>query len=373
MNSATAITNVRVFDGRQLGEPTTVVFEENLISGRAAPDGADIIDGAGGTLLPGLIDTHAHVSEQSQLEALAWWGVTTVLDMGAPKFDATMALKGRPGLPMLKTAGRPASGPDSMFIKKMGFPPSTAVSGPDDAARFIADRIADQSEYIKIMVEVPKFPGAKPLSAATIAAVVAAAHEAGLTTVAHVVSADTLRTAIVSGVDIVTHTPLTSDLGSEIGELLSGRQVTFIPTLSMMQGVVHSIGGRFTFRLLSLFVPALRMNYGHATSAVAAFRKAGKRVLVGTDANDDRGAPFQPPYGESLHEELNRLVEAGLTPVEALQGATLLAAETFGLSDRGAIAPGRRADAVLLAGDPTQDIAATRDIHGVWIGGTRIR
>jgi imidazolonepropionase-like amidohydrolase len=373
MSSATAITNVRVFDGQQLGEPATVVLEDSLISGRAAPDGADIVDGAGGTLLPGFIDTHVHVSEQSHLEALASWGVTTALDMGAPRFDATMALKDRPGLAALKTAGRPASGPDSMFIKKMGFPPSTAVSGPGDAARFVADRVADQSAYIKIMVEDPKFPGAKPLSAATIAAVVTAAHEAGLTTVAHVVSADTLRTAVVSGADIVTHTPLTSDLGSEAGELLSGRSVTFIPTLSMMQGVVDSIGGRFTFRVLSLFVPALRMNYAHATSAVAAFRMAGKRVLVGTDANDDQGAPFHPPYGESLHEELSRLVQAGLTPVEALQGATLLAADTFGLDDRGAITTGRRADVVLVAGDPTQDIAATRDIRGVWIGGTRIR
>jgi imidazolonepropionase-like amidohydrolase len=373
MTSATAITNVRVFDGTQLGEPATVILQDGLISGRAAPDGADLVDGAGGTLLPGFIDTHVHVSEQAHLEALAWWGVTTALDMGAPKFDATMALRELPGLPALKTAGRPASGPDSMFIRKMGFPPSTAVSGPGDAARFIADRIAEQSEYIKIIVEDPRFPGAKPLSAATIAALAAAARDAGLTTVAHVVSADTLRTAITAGVDIVTHTPLTRGLGREAGQLLAGRAVTLIPTLSMMQGVADSIGGRLTFRVLSLVVPALRLNYGHAASAVAAFRAAGKRVLVGTDANDDREAPFHPPYGESLHEELGRLVEAGLTPAEALQGAGFLAADTFGLNDRGAITPGRRADVVLVAGDPSRDIAATRDIRGVWIGGTRIR
>jgi len=373
MNAATAITNVRVFDGTQLGEPSTVVLEDSLISGRAAPDGADIIDGAGGTLLPGFIDTHVHVSDQAHLQALASWGVTTVLDMGAPKFEATMALKDRPGLPALKTAGRPASGPGSMFIKKMGFPPSTGVSGPGDATRFIADRVAEQSDYIKIMVEDPRFPGAKPLSAATIAAVVTAAHDAGLTTVAHVVSADTLRTAIASGVDIITHTPLTSGLGGDVRQLLAGQPVTLIPTLSMMQGVADAIGGRLTFRVLSRFVPALRMNYAHAASAVAAFRQAGRRVLVGTDANDDQGAPFHPPYGESLHEELIRLVAAGLTPAEALQGATLLAADTFGLTDRGAITPGRRADVVLVTGDPTRDIAATRDIRGVWIAGTRIR
>jgi imidazolonepropionase-like amidohydrolase len=370
---ATAITGVRVFDGGRLGDPTTVVLEDGLISGRGAPDGADLVDGDGGTLLPGLIDTHAHVSEQSQLEALASWGVTTVLDMGAPKFDATMALRDLPGLPSLRTAGRPASGPDSMFIRKMGFPPSTAVSGPADAPRFIADRIADQSAYIKIIVEDPRFPGARPLAAATIAALVTAAHEAGLTTVAHVVSADTLRTAVAAGVDIITHTPLTAGLGSDLAELVAGRPVTFIPTLAMMQGVAHAIGGRLMFRLLAPFVPALRLNYANAAAAVASFRQAGQRVLVGTDANDDQESPFRPPYGESLHEELSRLVAAGLTPAEALQGATLLAADTFGLSDRGAVTPGLRADVVLVAGDPTRDIAATRDIRGVWIGGTRIR
>lgn len=373
MNSATAITNVRVFDGRQLGDPATVVLAGGLIGGRTAPDGADIVEAAGGTLLPGFIDTHAHVSEQSQLQALAAWGVTTVLDMGAPKFDATMALKNRAGLPAVLTAGRPASGPDSMFITKMGFPPTTAVSGPGDAGRFIADRVAERSDYIKIIVEDPRFPGARPLSAATIAALVTAAHEAGLTTVAHVVSADTLRIAVGSGVDIVTHAPLTSGLGRDFEELLSGRPVTLIPTLSMMQGIAHSVGGRLPLRVLSLFVPALRMNYLHATSAVATFRRAGKPVLVGTDANDDRASPFRPPYGESLHEELGRLVDAGLTPAEALQGATLLAAEAFGLHDRGAITPGRRGDVVLVAGDPSRDIAATRDIRGVWIGGARIR
>jgi imidazolonepropionase-like amidohydrolase len=65
-------------------------------------------------------------------------------------------------------------------------------------------------------------------------------------------------------------------------------------------------------------------------------------------------------------------VGSGLTPAEALRGATSLAAGTFGLTDRGVIAPGRRADLVLVAGDPTQDIAATRNIRGVWIGGLRV-
>nr|MBA3907202.1 amidohydrolase family protein [Pseudonocardiales bacterium] len=66
------------------------------------------------------------------------------------------------------------------------------------------------------------------------------------------------------------------------------------------------------------------------------------------------------------------LVDAGLSPVEALDAATSVAAEHFGLLDRGRIAPGLRADLVLLADDPTVDIAATRTIRGVWIAGERV-
>jgi imidazolonepropionase-like amidohydrolase len=96
-------------------------------------------------------------------------------------------------------------------------------------------------------------------------------------------------------------------------------------------------------------------------------------ILAGTDSNDDPAAPCQVAHGESLHEELERLVDAGLAPAEALRGATSLAAATFGLTDRGVIAPGYRADLLLVDGDPTLDISATRNIRGVWIGGGRVK
>jgi imidazolonepropionase-like amidohydrolase len=206
-----------------------------------------------------------------------------------------------------------------------------------------------------------------------VAALVGAAHDAGLTTVAHVVSADTMTTAVRAGADIVTHTALTSDLGPELKALLAERPVVIIPTLTMMQGVVRAIGGKLAMRVLAPFVPAVRLNYGHAVATVAAFGQAGAVILAGTDSNDDLTAPYQVAHGESLHEELARLVAAGLSPAAALRGATSLAAATFGLTDRGVIAPGRRADLLLVDGDPTRDISATRKIRGVWIGGGRVK
>lgn len=373
MSTTTAIVDVRVFDGHRASGPTTLLVENGVIRTGPVPAGAEVVDGTGCTLLPGLIDTHVHVSERRHLEAAARWGVTTLLDMGAPRLQETLALRDLPGLPTVRTAGRPASGPGSMFITSMGMPASSGVSGPQDASRFVEERVAEGSDYIKIIVEDPRFPGTRPLQPETVAALVTSAHRAGLLTVAHIVSPDTLRTALRAGVDVITHAAVTAGLGRELEPELRQRSVILIPTLSMMDGVVQAIGGKLRFRLLSVVVSALRMRYEHAESTVALFLSSGKVVLAGTDANEDGHAPFSPPHGESLHEELERLVHAGLTPDEALQGATSLAASTFGLTDRGTITPGLRADLVLCAGDPSLDITATRDIRGVWIAGTRVR
>lgn len=92
----------------------------------------------------------------------------------------------------------------------------------------------------------------------------------------------------------------------------------------------------------------------------------GVPLLAGTDAT-----PFAPLHGESLHRELVLLTEAGLTNEEALAAATSVPARHFGLDDRGRIAPGLRADLVLVDGDPTHDITATSAIADVWRRGVR--
>ncbi len=78
-------------------------------------------------------------------------------------------------------------------------------------------------------------------------------------------------------------------------------------------------------------------------------------------------------HGSSLHHELELLVGAGLTTVDALRAATSRPARYFGLADRGVIEPGRRADLVLIDGDPLQDITATRSIRRVWCGGAEVK
>lgn len=105
----------------------------------------------------------------------------------------------------------------------------------------------------------------------------------------------------------------------------------------------------------------------NARMTVAAMRAAGVPILAGTDAPNPTTA-----HGVSLHGELSLLVDAGLSPVEALAGATSVPATAFRLTDRGRIEPGRRADLLLVDGDPTRDIRATRRIAMVWKGGVSV-
>ena len=105
-----------------------------------------------------------------------------------------------------------------------------------------------------------------------------------------------------------------------------------------------------------------------AYQAVKQLRDAGVPVLAGTDAPNPGTA-----HGASLHGEMERLVGAGLTPAQALAGATSETAAAFHLSDRGRIATGLRADILLVDGDPTQNIRATRNIVQVYHQGVEVK
>ncbi len=109
---------------------------------------------------------------------------------------------------------------------------------------------------------------------------------------------------------------------------------------------------------------------GHAIEATRRMHEAGVDILAGTDAAGI--GVVGTAHGVSMHGELELLVRAGLSPVQALRAATSLPARRFGLSDRGRIAPGLQADLLLVEGDPTQEITATLSIAGIWRRGDKL-
>jgi imidazolonepropionase-like amidohydrolase len=363
MSETIAITNVKVFDGNALTGERTVVIDHGVISDATTAERT--VDGQHGTLLPGFIDSHVHLRNVAELEQGTQWGCTTLLDMASQSMAVTNSLRHRSGLADIRGAGNPASAPGGFQTTRMGFPASSAVTGPADASRFVAERVADGVDYIKVIVEDPHVMGSAALDVATIAALVEAAHQAGLKAIAHVTTLAALTNAAEAGVDILTHAPIDADVDDTLALSIAERGIVSVPTLTMMRAVA-----RIAARLPTHGAGA---DYIHAKDSVSAFHRAGATILAGTDANQASASPAQIIHGEALHYELGLLVEAGLTPIEALRSATVVPADYFGFTDRGAIEPGRRADLILIEGDPTQDIAATRAIRGVWVAGVKVR
>ena len=349
----TALTHVRVFDGEKLREPGTVVLDGSVISASGDAQGAQEVDGRGGVLLPGLIDAHIHLADLATLHAFAGYGITTALDMGTWPSSLVDSLRGRAGLTDIRSSTVGATSPASNHAKRLGRPAGGLVGSPDDAERYVAERIAEGADYIKIIIDLPGF------DQATVDALVAAAHRRDLRTITHASSLEATRMAQRAGVDVLTHAPLDQALSAPDAERAAADGRVIVPTLAMMEGIAAKFGRP----------DGSGPSYEAARASVAALHRAGVPILAGTDANNTPGVPASPPFGDSLHHELELLTGAGLSTVEALRAATVLPAQHFGLTDRGVIAPGKRADLLLLSGDPVADIRATRAIERVWCAG----
>ena len=373
-----AITNVRVFDGRQFSGPRTVVIANGIITDDE--EGAKVIDGNGGFLVPGLIDAHIHLMDKSTLQSLAQYGVTTALDMATWPLSKLTPLRGCVGLTDIRSPGIPATCPGSLHSHLLPLPPESLLSGPEDAAKFVADRVSEGADYIKVIADVP---GPDQL---TLNAVVAEAHRHEKLVVAHASAYDPFLMAQEAEVDIITHSPTDKALDSETVARIAASKTIAVPTLTVMEAVLKppkiSAVLRLLFRPIAFWavIQAQRRNphgggkkYENARTSVKAMYDAGVPILAGTDANSDPNAPFDLLHGDSLHHELELLVDAGLSAADTLCAATSLPAKHFGLNDRGTIEVGKRADIVLLFRDPLQDIRATRSIQRIWCNGIEIQ
>ncbi len=354
--SSSVLRGVRVYRDGEFGVPEDIVIDGSIIGADAASAlEVAAADESGGYLIPGLIDCHVHLETHETLKTLAQSGVTTALDMANPmaKLDA---LRGVPGLTDFRAAGVAATSPTSAHAQRMHAGPIMLVASPGEADAWVAARVDEGADYIKVVIDLPGF------DQETVNALVAAAHTHGRKVVAHASRADAVAMAQAAGVDILTHAPLDRPISQEQAAELVAAGAIIVPTLTMMEGLVEG--------LKRAGIPG--PTYAPARASVAAANAAGMPILAGTDANIAPGAPSTPPFGESMHHELELLVDAGLTPAQALDAATALPADHFGLADRGRIRPGLRADLVLLDADPLADISATRSIRAVWVAGQRV-
>lgn len=350
------ITKALVFDGHSLHRDLAVTIENGLISNvsnSADTYNANVIDGIGLTLLPGLIDCHVHLANDVEktshlLLQLAKAGVTTALDMGHLPGPLRDSLRGRTGIADVRFAGTFATSTGSIHSRFPGVTQTNLIDDPQAAVHFVEDRIAEGADYIKIIADVPG------PSQEVVNVLAAEARKRGILTVAHAARNGALGMAQEGKVDIVTHAPLDFPLEDSDAKLMKGEGRVCVPTLVMEETMANG----------KVF-PGLK--YSAAKDSVSCLHKAGVPILAGTDANQSPMAAVK--HGETLHRELELLVDAGLSNEEALRAATSLAAKWFRLDDRGVIAVGKRADLVLVGGNPVDNIAATKNVKMVWIAG----
>jgi hypothetical protein len=391
------IRNVRIFDPRsgQLSTPSTVVVARGRISeifpaGDASSDPADevLIDGEGGTLVPGLHDMHSHSTLQSGLFYLAA-GVTSTRDMGN---DNNFLLRLIPEINAGAIAG-PRITPNgflegkSPYSARTGFVPETLPDALRDV-RWYADR-----GYFQIKIYNSMNPDwVRPIADE--------AHRLGMTVTGHIPAFDTPDRAIRDGYNEITHinqlmlgwllkpgedtrTPLrltamaraaTLDLSSAPVQttlaLMKANDIAHDPTAVILERLMLSRAGtvqpgdvdyldhmpisyqRYRRRT---FVPiktpeedeAYRKAFAKVIDTLRMLHENGIRLLPGTDDTT----------GFTLHRELELYTMAGMTPAEALRAGTLTPEEYFGRADElGTIERGKIADFFLVAGDPTKDL-----------------
>ena len=374
----------------------------------AVPRGAEVVNLAGKTIIPGLIDAHAHMERWAAARYIAW-GVTTVRDMHS-RADSGFTLRNDLNLaailgPRMFTAGAMIDGAPPTYKD------ATGVATGDQARKAVDQRAVAGADYVKIYTRIT--PALlRPLmdEAATLRLLVAAdlgkidalaAARAGVVSIEHmsgVVQAAVPNPApyfrahdrFLAGwtMEEAGWGRLDSGAVARTAQALARSPVAIVPTL-----VLHEMLSRLNDPTLLTRptmadvpawaatvrdVPGLLKRSGWGPADFAAFRRARRRqdqfvrefkragglIAAGSDAAN----PVLVP-GAALHDELELLVAAGLTPLEAIGAATRKAAQLLRADSLGWLAPGKVADLVVLNGNPATDIAATRDIAWVMTRG----
>ena len=401
--AVTVVTAERMLDvrtGQYVANPAVVIGDDGKIlqvgslASLQLPAGTKHIDLPGETLLPGLIDMHVHLTSLAEVGgyqslkytdsfwqavgvANAWKtigaGFTTVRNVGSSDFDDVGLQQAIDGGWVIGPRIVPATyalGSTGGHCDDNGLPPSydkknpQVINSPQEAREKVRWVHKYGAEVIKICATGGVFSlgdsvGAQQLTLEEMKAIADEAHMLGLKVAAHAHGDEGIRTAILAGIDTIEHASLASDATIQ----LARQHGTWFDMDIYNDDYILATGTANGTEQESLDKEKMiglkqRQTFQRAV-------RAGVKMLFGTDAG-------VYPHGQNARQ-FAKMVQWGMTPLQAIRAATTSAAEALGRNDVGAIEPGRYGDLIAVRGDPTRDVTVLEHVDAVIKGGELVR
>ena len=401
-----ALTGARVIDGtgRPALENATLLVRDGKVQAVGAanavqiPAGATRVNASGKTIIPGLINAHAHLNVtdekdirpaydvlKERLRLYADYGITSAVSLGSGDADEMAGIK-------LRDENEQAG----LDRARLYTGAKNAVGKTPEEARKSVDRLAD------LKVDVIKYHingAANDMTPETYGALVDEARKKGLVTAVHVFYLKDAKGAIDKGTDVIAHSVRDQDADESLISVMKRKNIGYVPTLTRDLSVfVYETTPAFfkdPFFLKGIKVyrrdvdlltdpahqekvrndknaQAIKPALQQANRNLKILSDAGVMIGMGTDSGVQGAGNLGRWQGYFEHVEMDMMVKAGLTPMQALVASTGNGAKIMHLKNVGSLQAGNWADFVVLNANPLTDIANVHKIDSVWIGGRRL-